>query len=251
MYSGRQASLCAIAYWHYLAQFCLFPRNEWMDVGACRVGCDSCGLYPIKGHRYKCQDCPDKVGFDLCSKCYDRGLHITGRFNQQHTPGTEILYCSCQCPVFCSQNDSHCCQTSLIAGHRRCRCRYHAFLVSSSTHFAISLCLHLRCATTRACFSPAKPMMPLWPGNADHKMGLVNPQPTVFHIFQVGTPPAALACLQCSSRSQKGWHDDWNQAILALSELRRCCVSVLHAIGMLPVLSLHFSCRQTQTCDMH
>lgn len=32
-------------------------------------------------------DCPDKVGFDLCGKCFDRGLHITGRFNQQHTAG--------------------------------------------------------------------------------------------------------------------------------------------------------------------
>ena len=55
---------------------------------ACRVGCDSCGLYPIKGRRFKCQDCPDKVGFDLCGQCCDRGLHITGRFNQQHTAGT-------------------------------------------------------------------------------------------------------------------------------------------------------------------
>ena len=53
----------------------------------CRVGCDACGLYPIKGRRYTCTDCPDKVGFDLCGKCHDKELHITGRFNQQHTPG--------------------------------------------------------------------------------------------------------------------------------------------------------------------
>ena len=35
---------------------------------------------------------------------------------------------------------------------------------------------------------------------AEHKMGLVNPQPTVFHIFQVSS---AFACLLCFSRSQK------------------------------------------------
>ncbi|KAL3148974.1 hypothetical protein ABBQ32_001830 [Trebouxia sp. C0010 RCD-2024] len=58
-------------------------RQDFIHHG---VGCDACGLYPIRGHRYKCQDCPDKVGFDLCNKCHGRGLHITGRFNQQHTP---------------------------------------------------------------------------------------------------------------------------------------------------------------------
>lgn len=51
-------------------------------------------------------------------------------------------------------------------------------------------------------------------------MGLVNPQPTVFHIFQVSIPPAALACFHCSSRSQNSWFEHLNQAFLALSELK-------------------------------
>ncbi|KAL0020958.1 hypothetical protein WJX79_008557 [Trebouxia sp. C0005] len=88
-------------------------RQDFIHHG---VGCDSCGLYPIKGRRFKCQNCPDKVGFDLCGSCYDRGLHITGRFNQQHTP--------------------------------------------------------------------------------EHSMGLVRPQPTMFHIFQAANPELSMAQIQ-------------------------------------------------------
>jgi hypothetical protein len=52
------------------------------------VGCDACGAYPITGRRYKCQDCPEAVGFDLCGVCYDniRQNKVHGRFNQRHTP---------------------------------------------------------------------------------------------------------------------------------------------------------------------
>ncbi|KAK9865539.1 hypothetical protein WJX84_006645 [Apatococcus fuscideae] len=49
------------------------------------VGCDSCGICPVVGRCYHCQDCQDHVGFDLCSACHELGLHKTGRFNQQHT----------------------------------------------------------------------------------------------------------------------------------------------------------------------
>ncbi|KAK9863831.1 hypothetical protein WJX84_000104 [Apatococcus fuscideae] len=49
------------------------------------VGCDSCGICPVIGRCYHCQDCTDHVGFDLCSACHELGLHKTGRFNQQHT----------------------------------------------------------------------------------------------------------------------------------------------------------------------
>ncbi|KAI8108508.1 hypothetical protein M9434_006533 [Picochlorum sp. BPE23] len=51
------------------------------------VGCDACGQYPILGKRYKCTDCPESVGFDICGTCYDRGVgDVLGRFNQRHTP---------------------------------------------------------------------------------------------------------------------------------------------------------------------
>ena len=55
------------------------------------VGCDGCGIYPISGRRYKCIDCSEEIGFDLCGDCFDAGVHKkdrdrAGRFNQQHRP---------------------------------------------------------------------------------------------------------------------------------------------------------------------
>ncbi|EEF44244.1 conserved hypothetical protein [Ricinus communis] len=50
------------------------------------VGCDSCGMSPIIGERYKCKDCMEKMGFDLCEACYNKPWAISGRFNQQHKP---------------------------------------------------------------------------------------------------------------------------------------------------------------------
>ncbi|KAB2090116.1 hypothetical protein ES319_A03G104100v1 [Gossypium barbadense] len=50
------------------------------------VGCDYCGMSPIIGERYKCKDCVEKIGFDLCESCYKSPATIPGRFNQQHKP---------------------------------------------------------------------------------------------------------------------------------------------------------------------
>lgn len=50
------------------------------------VGCDYCGVLPIVGTRYKCLDCHESIGFDLCEICYQKGSVLPGRFNQQHTP---------------------------------------------------------------------------------------------------------------------------------------------------------------------
>ncbi|XP_072985958.1 E3 ubiquitin-protein ligase PRT1 isoform X1 [Typha latifolia] len=50
------------------------------------VGCDSCGMYPIMGKRYRCKDCKEKIGFDLCEACYSSSSKLPGRFNQHHTP---------------------------------------------------------------------------------------------------------------------------------------------------------------------
>ncbi|CAA0819877.1 E3 ubiquitin-protein ligase PRT1 [Striga hermonthica] len=49
------------------------------------AGCDYCGMCPIIGLRYKCKDCVEKIGFDLCESCYNTSSKLPGRFNQQHT----------------------------------------------------------------------------------------------------------------------------------------------------------------------
>ncbi|KAK3405962.1 hypothetical protein EUGRSUZ_K02171 [Eucalyptus grandis] len=49
-------------------------------------GCDYCGMYPIIGDRYRCQDCVERIGFDLCGDCCNSRCKPPGRFNQQHRP---------------------------------------------------------------------------------------------------------------------------------------------------------------------
>lgn len=43
-------------------------------------------MCPIIGKRYRCKDCKEKVGFDVCDSCYHTNSKLPGRFNQQHTP---------------------------------------------------------------------------------------------------------------------------------------------------------------------
>ncbi|KAJ4897570.1 E3 ubiquitin-protein ligase PRT1 [Raphanus sativus] len=50
------------------------------------AGCDCCGVYPIIGERYRCKDCKEEIGYDLCKDCYETPSKVPGRFNQQHTP---------------------------------------------------------------------------------------------------------------------------------------------------------------------
>ncbi|XP_024037633.1 E3 ubiquitin-protein ligase PRT1 isoform X2 [Citrus clementina] len=50
------------------------------------VGCDYCGMSPIIGERYKCKDCVESIGFDLCEACHNNPAKVPGRFNQQHKP---------------------------------------------------------------------------------------------------------------------------------------------------------------------
>ncbi|KAM0052929.1 putative transcription factor C2H2 family [Helianthus debilis subsp. tardiflorus] len=54
------------------------------------VGCDCCGMCPLIGNRYKCKDCHEKIGFDLCEDCYKSSSNLPGRFNQQHKPDHEF-----------------------------------------------------------------------------------------------------------------------------------------------------------------
>ncbi|KAK3278187.1 hypothetical protein CYMTET_13859, partial [Cymbomonas tetramitiformis] len=59
------------------------------------VGCDDCGVYPVIGRRWQCQDCPDDMGYDLCGECYDATKDVKkprkGRFNQHHLPTHEMV----------------------------------------------------------------------------------------------------------------------------------------------------------------
>ncbi|KAK1261206.1 E3 ubiquitin-protein ligase PRT1 [Acorus gramineus] len=43
-------------------------------------------VLPMTGKRYKCIDCVESIGFDLCGDCYESCSKLPGRFNQQHTP---------------------------------------------------------------------------------------------------------------------------------------------------------------------
>ncbi|KAK6937653.1 Zinc finger, ZZ-type [Dillenia turbinata] len=73
---------------------CLLPSfrenpSWWTEHGSkihINVGCDSCGMYPIIGERFRCKDCVEKIGYDLCGDCYKTSSKLPGRFNQQHTP---------------------------------------------------------------------------------------------------------------------------------------------------------------------
>lgn len=49
-------------------------------------------MYPLIGKRYRCKDCKEAIGFDLCETCYNSSSKLPGRFNQQHKPdhGFEI-----------------------------------------------------------------------------------------------------------------------------------------------------------------
>ncbi|XP_071738107.1 E3 ubiquitin-protein ligase PRT1-like isoform X2 [Rutidosis leptorrhynchoides] len=63
--------------------------HEWWTVHGSKfhpwIGCDSCGMSPIIGDRYRCKDCPEKCGYDLCGDCYISGSNLPGRFHQKHT----------------------------------------------------------------------------------------------------------------------------------------------------------------------
>ena len=49
------------------------------------IGCDGCGSYPIRGRAYRCCECPEAIGYDLCELCYG-SAGCRGRFGQAHRP---------------------------------------------------------------------------------------------------------------------------------------------------------------------
>ncbi|CAI5526659.1 unnamed protein product, partial [Closterium sp. Naga37s-1] len=47
--------------------------------------------FPIVGARYRCLDCPERVGFDLCAACYSCPPPVVGRFNQRHVSAHRMV----------------------------------------------------------------------------------------------------------------------------------------------------------------
>jgi len=64
------------------------PRSPYVHF---EVGCDGCGAFPIRGAAFRCLDCPDDVGFDLCAECHSSPLVVTGRFDQGHTSNHRVV----------------------------------------------------------------------------------------------------------------------------------------------------------------
>merc|ERR1712232_1466933 len=65
--------------------------EEYVHIG---LGCDGCGMFPIRGTAWEDKNCPEVVGFHLCDKCYKLGYHrrvITGKFNQTHMPKNRMV----------------------------------------------------------------------------------------------------------------------------------------------------------------
>ncbi|GAQ81526.1 Zinc finger ZZ-type domain containing protein [Klebsormidium nitens] len=53
------------------------------------IECDACGVYPIVGERYQCQDCEEEIGFDLCGRCHaarEQPMLGSYLFQQKHLP---------------------------------------------------------------------------------------------------------------------------------------------------------------------
>lgn len=61
------------------------PPPEYTFFG---IGCDACGAYPICGRAFRCCDCPEQIGYDLCESCHraDNSGLSRGRFGQAHRP---------------------------------------------------------------------------------------------------------------------------------------------------------------------
>ncbi|KAG2716786.1 hypothetical protein I3843_03G145300 [Carya illinoinensis] len=71
------------------------------------VGCDSCGIVPIIGDRYRCKDCVEKIGFDLCGDCYNTCSKLPGRFNQQHTTEHKFELIRLQVDAYASEDSEN------------------------------------------------------------------------------------------------------------------------------------------------
>jgi len=69
--------------------------TEYVHLG---IGCDGCGIWPVRGTAWEDANCPESIGFHLCNPCYQLGYHrrvITGRFNQTHMPKHKMVEMRC------------------------------------------------------------------------------------------------------------------------------------------------------------
>mmetsp|Transcript_14323 Transcript_14323/g.36591 ORF Transcript_14323/g.36591 Transcript_14323/m.36591 type:complete len:285 (-) Transcript_14323:76-930(-) len=58
------------------------------------LGCDGCGIWPVRGSAWEDADCPESTGYHLCGACYEVGYHrrsITGRLKQTHLPKHKMV----------------------------------------------------------------------------------------------------------------------------------------------------------------
>jgi hypothetical protein len=68
-----------------------FPQDQVIFWG---LGCDGCGIWPIRGKAFSDEECPDKAGFHLCEPCHLLGFSkrvLTGRVNQYHMPKHKMV----------------------------------------------------------------------------------------------------------------------------------------------------------------
>jgi len=80
---------------------CGIKQNEVVHFN---VTCDGCEANPIKGIRYKCNNCPN---YDLCQQCYNKG----GVHNSDHAfttidkPAPRCPYMQRRCGTFMNQSE--------------------------------------------------------------------------------------------------------------------------------------------------
>ena len=83
------------------------PRFHSLRWVSFRVGCDGCGLHPIQGQRFRCLDCPEEIGFDLCGGCHAHSRNgrrpVRGRFNQAHQASHRMVLVEPRVPRMASQ----------------------------------------------------------------------------------------------------------------------------------------------------
>jgi hypothetical protein len=68
-----------------------FPQDDFIYWG---LGCDGCGIWPIRNMAWYDADIKDKTEFHLCDACMKFGYNkrtITGKFNQQRMPKNKML----------------------------------------------------------------------------------------------------------------------------------------------------------------
>jgi hypothetical protein len=75
--------------------FSFYIHRSCRIIAPANVCGSSAQIYPITGDRYRCCDCKEFIGFDLCGDCYNTRSKLPGRFNQQHKPEHQFKLIPC------------------------------------------------------------------------------------------------------------------------------------------------------------